>query len=67
MVAPVFSTTENPIVGIKNKTIKDKQGNPIQYVEFKFEDGTTQDVKSPRREAQKTTQQMVDGTISKEE
>ena len=66
-IAPVFSTTENPIVSIKNKTIKDKKGNPVQYVEFKFKDGTTEDVKSPRREAQKTTQQMVDGTISKKE
>jgi predicted ABC-type ATPase len=59
-IAPVFSTTENPIVEIKN--IK-KAGE----VEFKFKDGTTQKVKSLRREAQKTTQQMVDGTISKEE
>ena len=59
-IAPVFSTTENPIVEIKNI-------NKTGEVEFKFKDGTSEKVKSPRREAQKTTQQMVDGTISKEE
>ena len=66
-IAPVFSTTENPIVSVKNRVIKDKQGNKVDYVEFKYDKGETELVKSPKRETQKTTKQMVDGTITKAE
>ena len=66
-IAPVFSTTDNPIVGVGNVFKKDKKGKKVEYVEFKYKNGENTLIKSLKRQSQKTTKQMVDGTISKAE
>ena len=66
-IAPVFSTTDNPIVGVGNVFKKDKKGKKVDYVEFRYKNGENTLIKSLKRQSQKTTKQMVDGTISKAE
>ena len=64
-IAPVFSTTENPIVAVKTKNTKHPIfGFNIEQVEFTYKDKTKAVVNSQRRTTQATTKDMVNNTMS---
>tara|TARA_Y100000004_G_scaffold26399_1_gene26754 strand:- start:1811 stop:11311 length:9501 start_codon:yes stop_codon:yes gene_type:complete len=67
-IAPVFSTKENPITGVKTRTVTEPMfGYPVEQVVFTYKDESTAIVNSQRRVTQGTTKEMVNNTMSEVE